>query len=187
MGNIKPHNLVSAGQQFGWLTVLDPGLHLPPLPSQASKGWAGHRAALCRCICGNQHLTRWGTLTRGQAISCGCYQRKLAAQKAAHLGEILTTHGLSDHPLYPTWTGIIRRCTNPQSRSYRNYGARGIGVHSAWCADPTQFIVYVVTTLGPRPQGRTLDRIDNDGNYEPGNLRWATASEQNQNKRTKAA
>ena len=100
-------------------------------------------------------------------------------------------HGLTGHPLYFTWLGIRARCCNPDSRSYKWYGARGIGMHDEWLHDPAAFIAWIEENLGPRPAGRgsrsyplyTLDRIDNDGGYEPGNLRWATKAVQQGNRR----
>ena len=91
------------------------------------------------------------------------------------------THGLSDHPLYRTWEGIRRRCYNPQLFAYQFYGGRGIRMFEPWRDGPTQFIEWIEANLGQRPDRHSLDRIDNDGDYAPGNLRWATWSEQRQN------
>jgi hypothetical protein len=101
-----------------------------------------------------------------------------------------TTHGWARHPLYGTWHGIVQRCENPAHPAYEAYGARGIRIFDRW-HDVGAFITDVECEIGPRPDGRTkagwplytLDRIDNDGNYEPGNVRWATAQEQATNKR----
>lgn len=79
---------------------------------------------------------------------------------------------------------MIGRCTNPRSNGYRWYGGRGISVYPQWMDDPWPFIEYLRTDLGPRPAGYQLDRIDNDGNYEPGNLRWVTCKENLANRRT---
>lgn len=102
------------------------------------------------------------------------------------------THGLSRHPLYSVWAQMIARCENPQNREYHGYGGRGIAVCDEW-HDVTAFIAWIETSIGPRPDGTTgtkrrmpvytLDRIDNGGNYEPGNVRWATRSEQMANAR----
>lgn len=89
---------------------------------------------------------------------------------------------ITDHPLYRTWHGVIQRCGNPKAPNFRLYGGRGIRVHDAW-RDPAMFLTWIETSLGPRPHGMTLDRINVNGNYEPGNLRWATASEQSRNQR----
>lgn len=100
---------------------------------------------------------------------------KLGADKAR-------THGLSFHPLYATWKGMMARCYNPSHAGFKNYGARGITVHQPW-HDAAAYIDWVEQNLGPRPDGCTMDRIDNDRGYEPGNLQWATASVQAKNQR----
>ena len=79
---------------------------------------------------------------------------------------------------------MLNRCENPDSRSYGNYGGRGISVYPDW-HDVTAGVAWIDAKLGPRPEGCSLDRIDNDGNYEPGNVRWATALQQAGNRRTR--
>ncbi len=93
-----------------------------------------------------------------------------------------TTHGHSAAGVtsreYRTWSAMIQRCTNPRYDGYRNYGGRGIEVCERW-----RTFANFLADMGPRPDGTSLDRVNNDGNYEPGNCRWATRSEQNSNQR----
>ncbi len=94
-----------------------------------------------------------------------------------------TTHGLRYHSLYSKWKSMRRRCYNSRAKSYKNYGGRGIEVYEEWRANPKFFIEWVETNLGPCPEDMSLDRIDNDGSYVPGNLRWATRKQQQSNRR----
>lgn len=89
------------------------------------------------------------------------------------------TVGLKLPPLYPTWSQMKSRCYDPKATGYPNYGGRGIKVCSRW----RKSFVAFAEDVSPRPKGVTLDRINNDGNYEPGNVRWATRREQNLNSR----
>lgn len=89
------------------------------------------------------------------------------------------THGMSRTPIYVLWTGIVQRTTNPNHHAYKHYGGRGITLCKEWRHDFAAFYAHV----GDRPEGKTLDRIDNDRGYEPGNVRWATPAEQRANRR----
>ncbi len=137
-------------------------------------------SAPCRCKCGTEKAVGAISLKHGNTRSCGCLRI-----------EIQTTHGFTGHPLSQTWRGMIARCTNPNAQSYANYGGRGIKVCDRWL-DPWLFAEDIEREIGPRPEGvdesgrvlYSLDRWpDNDGNYEPGNVRWATQSEQVLNQR----
>ena len=92
-------------------------------------------------------------------------------------------HGLSGHKLYGTYHAMIDRCHNEKNIKYNYYGGRGIKVYDKWREDISSFLEYVDDTLGDRPKGYTLDRIDNSKGYEPGNLKWSNREEQNINQR----
>jgi hypothetical protein len=96
---------------------------------------------------------------------------------------IADKHGLSHTKPYYVWQAIKKRCHHPANEDFPLYGARGIELFEPWRNAPAAFIAWIDEHLGPRPDGYSLDRIDNDGHYEPGNLRWATAEQQAHNKR----
>lgn len=160
---------VAAGRRFGMLTTLEDAAQ-----SQAS--------IRCRCDCGTEQAILAGNLRNPKGSkSCGCTRRAVSAAASSAAN---TTHGLSKHPLYGTWRAMCIRTTSPTASSYVNYGARGVRVYEQWRLDPIAFITWITETLGPRPPGCSLDRIDNEAHYEPGNLRWATAKQQGRNKRS---
>lgn len=116
----------------------------------------------CRCICGTEGVITEDNLLRGLSQSCRSCAR--------------TRHGMWHSPEYKAYAKAKDRCTNPRCCSYPEYGGRGIRFRfnsfAEWYAE-----------LGPRPEGYSVDRINNDGNYEPGNVRWATSGQQQRNKR----
>jgi hypothetical protein len=130
----------------------------------------------CLCDCGNTVYVRIALLRNGNTKSCGCLQRERASDGGK-------THGLWGTPLYYVLRAMIRRCHDPRDAHYDDYGGRGITVCERWRESVAAF-VEDVTALGTRGNlRRSLDRIDNDGNYEPGNVRWATQREQMRNTR----
>ena len=156
----------SIGQRFGRLVVL-------------AFGKKGRRVvhAVCRCDCGNLTASAITNLKRGRARSCGCYREERHAEL---FRAIKTTHGLSGTRLYSVWRGMMTRCYDATHAHYDSYGGRGIQVCQRW-RDPSTFSEDLSASYKP---GLTLDRIDNNGDYEPSNCRWATHVEQCQNKRT---
>lgn len=132
---------------------------------------------LCQCDCGNTPIIGTRALRAKTTFSCGCYHREWMSQQH-------TTHGYGQHPLYQTWHTIIRRCTWPNYKGYPSYGGRGITICDEWRDDVTAFCDHVSRLPHYGKKGYTLDRIDNSLGYFPGNLRFATASEQSRNRRT---
>ena len=156
---------------------------------------------ICKCECGTTRSVRQGNLVQGLTRSCGCLMREIAVEMGKKYGAINgpksrehmrelgaksaewnKTHGLTLVKGYGQWTMIRQRCQNPKNKSYPDYGGRGIKLCERW-QDVAAFIEDM-KVLGPRPPGMTLDRIDNDGDYEPGNVRWATQRQQWENSRT---
>jgi hypothetical protein len=141
---------------------------------------AGVRTVVCQCDCGEEVTVTLNNLTRGATSSCGCRRNELIA--ALHRGQ---KHGLRHHELYRTWVSMRQRCNNPNNPGYIHYGGRGIEVCARW-SQLAVFISDVEAEIGSRPSGMTLDRKNNDGNYEPGNVQWATDLEQVRNRRSVA-
>jgi hypothetical protein len=135
---------------------------------------------LCRCDCGREVETRVDSLKRGQKKQCGDHARVVSDAQRAATGQKNKTHGLSKSAEYNSWVGMKARCLNPNNDRYDDYGGRGISICAEWVDSFETFL----RDMGKKPTaGRSLDRINVDGNYEPKNCRWATAREQTQNRR----
>lgn len=142
-----------------------------------NKNGASDRAWDAECICGTVKTVVERTLAKGLSTNCGCKRRERLSQRNFK-------HGMSSHYLHPIWCRIVAVCTNPQHPDFAYYGGRGITCLDLWLNDVVKFISDVLSEIGERPTPKhELDRIHNHGNYEPGNLRWATKLEQQNNTR----
>lgn len=153
------------GKRFGRLVII--GI--------SSIGNYGHQYVNARCDCGVEKKVQIGNLTSGRTVSCGCRRREAKGRTVTH-GH---TRGRFQTREYKSITCAYQRCYNPKADSFPYYGGRGIKFAAEWRTDRRAMLDY----LGPRPPGTSIDRIDPDGDYAPGNVRWATASQQNLNKR----
>jgi hypothetical protein len=148
-----------SGRRFGRLLVIN--LHSKP---------KGRATWNCQCDCGTVKTIKSSELTAGKTKSCGCFRREVVSKRRK-------THGNAANPTYTTWVRIWQRCTNPKNARWSSYGGRGIAVCERWA-----LFENFLADMGQKPNGLSIDRYpNNDGNYEPGNCRWATNDEQMNN------
>jgi hypothetical protein len=134
---------------------------------------SGKATFLCKCECGTEKVVAGGNLRSGGTQSCGCRQKTSRLQHG-HTAHSVTTR------TYQSWESMKARCSNPNRKEYIHYGGRGITVCERWRNSFENFLA----DMGERPEGKELDRYpNNDGDYEPGNCKWSTRKEQQNNRR----
>lgn len=154
---------IKPGDVYNRLTVV----------KEAGRNKQGRQLWLCKCLCGNEIKITPHRLKTGLVKSCGCYRREVLSSNNS-------THGLSKSSLYRVWRMMIQRCDNPKATRYYRYGGRGISYDPSF----SSFEGFLAGIPDGHKPGLELDRINNDGNYEPGNLRWSTKREQSLNRST---
>lgn len=166
----KVRETAPIGKQFERLTVIGEAF------TRSKPNGKLYRIMRCKCSCGNSTDVSLDNLKSGTTKSCGCLRTELSK-----------THGQTGRGKLPgnygLWCGIKQRCGSGKARQAKNYAGRGITMYYPWVDDFEAFDWYLKTHLGTRPEGHSLDRINNDGNYEPDNLRWATQEQQCNNTR----
>ena len=151
------------GQRFGRLVVLEEVSR----PEKREVFWR------CKCDCGNENVVPTPKLTQNNTKSCGCLKSDKSKER-------MTKHGMFGTPTHNTWVGMKDRCYNPNHAKYRYYGGQGIGVCERWW-DFRNFY----EDMGEKPEGCSLDRINNKEDYKPDNCRWVDIYEQTQNRKAK--
>jgi len=151
--------MMQSGKKFGLLTTLN---------ISTKQGYDGTYSWLCICSCGNYTTVAPASLRSGNTKSCGCL---------AKLTRFQIKHGKNRSRTARSWEAMLSRCFRKKDKSYHRYGGRGITVCDEW-----RSFEKFYRDMGERPEGKTLDRINNDGNYELKNCKWSTPKEQSANR-----
>jgi len=151
------------GKKFGRLTVI----------GRDVDDKNGREMLSCMCECGKKVIIRGDSVKSGNTKSCGCLFKDGSAQRLSS-----TTHGMHGTPEYYAWNNMVQRCINPKNCNYKNYGKRGIEVSDRWLKFDNFF-----EDMGIKPEGLTIERIDNDKGYYKENCKWDTQAEQVRNQR----
>ena len=165
-----PSKVDRTGFRYGDLTVVREG------ERQVTKGGYVKATWVCLCDCGKETTVRTDNLSNGTTRSCGC-----KGGNYRHGHKVGCLHGGKSTPTYMTWEGMKHRCLDKNHKRYNDYGGKGVTICEQWLGY-SGFNTFL-SDMGERPDGCTLDRIDNAKGYSPDNCRWATAKEQYQNKR----
>lgn len=167
----RPRRMLEIGTVFGRLTVIGLGRR----KEGAQLQWE------CRCSCGGTAFAGIADLELGKVRSCGCLRREVVSAKNMTHGHtsIFRDESGKRSKVYQIWKSMIKRCHTPTDKGYEGYGGRGISVCDRWRESFQNFLA----DMGEPPHGMSIDRENNDGNYEPGNCRWETITTQNNNTR----
>ncbi|QIW89742.1 HNH endonuclease [Bacillus phage Izhevsk] len=160
-------NDIPIGDEYGRLTILE------DLGIRERK--YRERFVKVKCECGEIFDVDWSSVQKGNTKSCGCLQKERASESCKKVGEGNLRHGMDGTKIYKIWSGMKQRCDNSNSMYYEYYGGRGIDICKEWSESFEVFHKWAIEK--GYQEGLSIDRIDNDGNYEPSNCQWLTLAD----------